>query len=250
MLSAGIKPDVQNYNILLRVARDCGIGDPALASKLLLRRQEESVSKLTAQRRGQRSRLREGACHPEPLDVDVFERHVLTDTASAPAQLTLDSDSKQTQLIPASSSSYLATSPSVPNLLDPSTCHSDVVALATASTASNRLALIGGLDGFLDKMSSDGLKPSIKTLTLLADVTEPSSQSVRSLIDVANQGGVKLDVGFFNTLIRRAAKAGDVEGVKVRRFSFEFLKLYMNNILMKHELMRKKSSVGQRCRIF
>lgn len=224
MLSAGIKPDDQNYNILLRAARDCGIGDPALASKLLLKGQEESVSKLAAQRRGHRSQLREGACHPEPLDIDAFERRVLTDTVSAPTQLTLDSDSNQTQLIPASSSSCLSTSlksasasPSVPNLLDPSTCRSDVVALATASTVSDRLALIGGLDGFLNKMSSDGLKPTVKTLTLLADVTEPSSQSVHSLIDVANQGGVKLDVGFFNTLIRRAAKAGDVEGAKVSR---------------------------------
>ncbi|XP_026785151.3 pentatricopeptide repeat-containing protein 1, mitochondrial isoform X1 [Pangasianodon hypophthalmus] len=235
MLSAGIKPDVQNYNILLRAARDCGIGDPAMASALLLRGREESAPELAARRRGQRSRLREGACPQEPLDVDAFERRVLTDTASALTQPTLDSDSPRTQLIPASPSSCLSASltsastpPSVPNLLDPSTCHSDVVALATASTASDRLALIGNLDGFLNKMSSDGLKPTIKTLTLLADVTEPSSQSARSLIDVANQGGVKLDVGFFNTLIRRAAKAGDVEGAKAAKALMLERKLRVN----------------------
>lgn len=210
MLSAGIKPDTQNYTILLRAARDCGIGDPALASKLLLKGREESASK-----RGQRSRLRGGGWHPEPLDMDVFERRVLSDTESDLSCLTLHLDSAQTQLIPTSSSSCPSSPPSVPNLLDPSTCHSDVVALATASTASDRLALIGDLDGFLNKMSSDGVKPSLKTLTLLADVMKPSSQSVGSLINVADQGGVKLDVGFFNTLIRRAAKAGDVEGVKV-----------------------------------
>lgn len=222
MLSAGIKPDAQNYNILLRAARDCGIGDPALASKLLLRGREET--QLTAQGKGQRSRLRERTrCDPEPLDVDALERRVLSDAPSDLTQSTLHSDSTQTQPIPVSSPSHLtlaiksaSTSPSVPNLLDPSTCHSDVVALATASTASDRLALIGDLDGFLNKMFSDGLKPSIKTLTLLADVTEPNSQSVRSLMDVAKQSGVRLDVCFFNTLIRRAARAGDVEGVKVR----------------------------------
>lgn len=230
MLTAGIKPDVQNYNILLRAARDCGIGDPALASKLLLRGQEES--ELPAQRRGQRSRLREGACPPEPLDVDAFERRVLTDTASDLTRPTLDST--ETHTIPASSSPCLSPSlqpappsPSVPNLLDPSTCHSDVVALATASNASDRLALIGDLDGFLSKMSDEGLKPTVKTLTLLADVTEPSSQSVHSLIQVANQGGVKLDVGFFNTLIRRAAKVGDVEGAKVRPRFLMFLFIFI-----------------------
>lgn len=231
MLTAGIKPDVQNYNILLRAARDCGIGDPALASKLLLRGQEES--ELPAQRRGQRSRLREGACPPEPLDVDAFERRVLTDTASDLTRPTLDST--ETHPIPASSSPCLSPSlqpappsPSVPNLLDPSTCHSDVVALATASNASDRLALIGDLDGFLSKMSDEGLKPTVKTLTLLADVTEPSSQSVHSLIQVANQGGVKLDVGFFNTLIRRAAKVGDVEGAKAAKALMLERKLRVN----------------------
>lgn len=209
MLSAGIKPDTQNYNILLRAARDCGIGDPALAFELLLRGREES-------KRGQRSRLREGPCSSEPLDMDVFERSVLRDTAPDQPHLTLDSNS----LIPASSSSSSCPSPptsaSVPNLLEPGTCRSDVVALGTVSSASDKLALIGDLDGFLKKMSGDGVTPTVKTLTLLADVTTPGSQSVRSLMDVADQSGVKLDVGFFNTLIRRAARAGDVEGVKVR----------------------------------
>lgn len=216
MLSAGIKPDGENYNILLRTARDCGIGNPALASKLLLGRREEAGS-----RRGQRSRLREGTCRPEPLDVDVFEGRVLGGRVSDLSCLTLDSDSTQAQLIPVSSPSIQSaplTPPPLtpPNLLDPSTCHSGVVALATVNSASDRLALIGDLNGFLNKMTSDGLKPTVKTLTLLADVSEPSSQSVCSLLEVANQGGVKLDVGFFNMLIRRAAKAGDVEGVKVR----------------------------------
>lgn len=224
MLSAGIKPDGQNYDILLRAVRDCGIGDPALASNLLLRGREESASK-----RGQRSRPIEGTCRPGPLDVDAFERRVLSDVASDLSRLTLRSDSTHTQLIPASPPTRALTSASesapLPNLLDPSTCRSDVVALATTSAASDRLALIGNLDGFLSKMSHDGVKPSVKTLTLLAEVTEPSSQSVRTLIDVADQGGVKLDAGFFNTLIRKAAKAGDVQGVEVRPWLLESLDL-------------------------
>ncbi|XP_053332566.1 LOW QUALITY PROTEIN: pentatricopeptide repeat-containing protein 1, mitochondrial [Clarias gariepinus] len=229
MLSAGIKPDVQNYNILLRAARDCGIGDPALASRLLLRGRDESAPMLPARTRGRRSRPseeeKEEACLPRLLDVDVFESRVLPDT-----HLTLDSDSTLTQPDASSPSCLSSTlkSPPVPNLLDPSTCQSDVVALATVSTASDRLALIGDLDGFLSKMYSDGLKPSVKTLTLLADVTEPGVQSAHSLIGAAEEGGVKLDVGFFNTLIRRAAKAGDVDGVKAVRALMLDSKLRVN----------------------
>lgn len=102
----------------------------------------------------------------------------------------------------------------LPNLLDPSTCHSGVVALGPVNSASDRLALIGNLEGFLEKMAKDGLEPSIKTITLLADVMEPGSQSVQSLINVAKKSAVTLDETFFNIMIRRVAKAGDLNGAK------------------------------------
>ncbi|XP_036413571.1 pentatricopeptide repeat-containing protein 1, mitochondrial [Colossoma macropomum] len=255
MLSAGIKPDLQNYNILLRAARDCGIGDPAVASALLLRGREESGPKVTAQRRRQRSKVREETPHSKPLDVDSFESRLLalpahssapdtrSDGQSQSRDDTLDLSeaeslrrndrntqrvdetsnlTEQTQLLTLSSRNDLLSAPPtsttqnshLPNLLDPSTFRSDVVALGTVSTTSDRLALMGNLEGFLGKMANNGLKPTIKTITLLADVMEPSSQSIQSLISVAAESGVKLDVAFFNTLIRKAAKAGDLGGAK------------------------------------
>ncbi|KAL6481263.1 hypothetical protein MHYP_G00093430 [Metynnis hypsauchen] len=255
MLSAGMKPDQQNYNILLRAARDCGIGDPAMASALLLKGREESGTKVTAQRRRQRSKVREETPHSKPLDVDSFESLLLALPADAstpdtnPGSLSQSRDNtldlsqaenlrrndgntqregdpsnltEQTQLLTLSSRNDLLSGPPtarsqnshLPNLLDPSTCCSDVVALGTVSTTSDRLALMGNLEGFLGKMANDGLKPTIKTITLLADVMEPSSQLIQSLISVATESGVKLDVAFFNTLIRKAAKAGDLGGAK------------------------------------
>lgn len=250
MLSASIKPDLQNYNVLLRAARDCGIGDPALASALLLRGQEDSGPKVTARKRRQRSKVKEETAHPEPLDISAFESRLfalpvdshIMDAQSVDKELPevellnnkrsqTDDDfeaqtsnlTEQTQLLHLSSRSDLPGPPTsqssqLPNLLDPSTCHSDVVALGTVNTSSDRLALMGRLEGFLSKMAEDGLKPTIKTITLLADIMDPSSQSVQSLISVGAESGVKLDVAFFNTLIRRAAKAGDLEGATVRLF--------------------------------
>ncbi|KAI7811175.1 putative pentatricopeptide repeat-containing protein 1 [Triplophysa rosa] len=248
MLKIGIKPDTQNYNILLRAARDCGIGNPELASGLLLKRTEEVNPKLTSGRKSRRTKAKEETLCPKVINIDALENELFVDshardavilnTHSAPQGKAKDNDSQnendqrksqgEVQMSPSSPQaernlltdslsclSHLSPqSPRRPNLLDPSTCHSDVVALGPVKSASDRLALIGNLDGFLEKMASDGLEPSIKTITLLADVMEAGSQSVQSLIDVAKKSGIRLDVPFFNTLVRRVAKTGDLDGAK------------------------------------
>lgn len=234
MLKIGIKPDTQNYNILLRVARDCGIGDPGLASALLLKRTEEVTPKLTSGRKNRQTKVKvETSC--QPLDMDAFENELFIDTHSHgrakesdftrqkekdPCRVDTSQDEAQMLPVLASGSltcqSQLSTSSRLPNLLDPSTCRSGVVALGPVNSASDRLALIGNLDGFLEKMAIDGLEPNIKTITLLADVMEAGSQSMQSLMNVAKESGVKLDVTFFNTMIRRVAKSGDLYEAKVR----------------------------------
>lgn len=253
MLKIGIKPDTQNYNILLRAARDCGIGNPELASALLLRRTEEANPKLTSGRKSRRTKAKEETLCPKVLNIDAFENELFVDSHTRDAvipnthpapqrqasqnendqrksqgevQMLSSSPQAERNLLSGSLScqSQLAPqSPCLPNLLDPSTCHSDVVALGPVKSASDKLALIGNFDGFLEKMTSDGLEPNIKTITLLADVMEAGSQSVQSLIDVAKKTGIKLDVAFFNTLIRRAAKTGDLDGAKVRKTSNQLL---------------------------
>lgn len=231
MLKIGIKPDTQNYNILLRVARDCGIGDPGLASALLLKRTEEVIPKLTSGRKGRRIKVKEEmSC--QPLDMDAFESELFVDMPTQSHgqaketdfchpkekdQCKTDASQNETQMLPVSSSGSLtcqSQSSRLPNLLDPSSCHAGVVALGPVNSALDRLALIGNLEGFLEKMAKDGLEPNIKTVTLLADVMEPGSQSVQSLINVAKKSAVTLDETFFNIMIRRVAKAGDLVGAK------------------------------------
>ncbi|KAL0204201.1 hypothetical protein M9458_002219, partial [Cirrhinus mrigala] len=226
----GIKPDSQNYNILLRVARDCGIGDPGLASALLLKRTEEETLKLTSGKKTRRTKVKEEtSC--QPLDVDAFENELFVDAHTQnheqaketdfplpkeEDQCRIDASKNESEILPVSTGSLTCQSQSshLPNLLDPSTCHTGVVALGPVKSASDRLALIGNLEGFLEKMDKDGVEPNIKTITLLADVMEAGSQSVQSLINVAKKSGVMLDETFFNIMIRRVAKAGDLDGAK------------------------------------
>ncbi|XP_041936753.1 pentatricopeptide repeat-containing protein 1, mitochondrial [Alosa sapidissima] len=243
MLKLGIKPDTHNYNILLRATRDCGIGDIALASKLLLKKQNHSPLTLGVGKRDRKAKIKESS-RPRPLDIDAFESQLFVDTRSQQTytksiesteecrtgKMDLHTQEAQREHITRTTDSQGALqvydsnimsicSPgssafSPPNLLDPATVRSDDVSLGTVSSASDRLALIGSMEGFLGKMAEQGLQPTLKTLTLLADVVEPGDQAVQALLSVANENKIKLDVPFFNSLIRRAANTGDLKGAK------------------------------------
>uniref|UniRef100_A0A672IFK1 Pentatricopeptide repeat domain 1 n=1 Tax=Salarias fasciatus TaxID=181472 RepID=A0A672IFK1_SALFA len=208
MLHSGIIPDSQNYDLLLRTARDCGIGDPALASSILLTTDRQS-----------RRRRREVSASKAPLDIDLLEKQLFFQPGPH-SESQQDTGQHSTDLMPVSKTG--STPPSVyvpgataPSLLDVFEGKSGaVVSLGTVADASNRLALIGGAEGLLEKMTTDGVSPGLRTLTLLADMAEPGRQSLQGLLKVAKQHRVKLDVGFFNSAIRRAAKASDHEAAK------------------------------------
>ncbi|KAB0398750.1 hypothetical protein E2I00_004739 [Balaenoptera physalus] len=59
MLSLGLRPSRHGYNLLLGAARDCGLGDPAVASAVLLRPREEMVL-LQPPAGGRQARRRDG----------------------------------------------------------------------------------------------------------------------------------------------------------------------------------------------
>ncbi|XP_061769952.1 pentatricopeptide repeat-containing protein 1, mitochondrial [Nerophis ophidion] len=197
MLKSGIVPDSNNYTLLLRTARDCGMGDVALASSLLLGPHVQKPKSGKAQ-----------------VDVDLLERELFV---SADVQGSGEhSHHTQNSLVPSRpDGTELLPVGSAPNLLDllEGTGHGSI-SFGSVEGPSDRLALLGGGEGFLDKMAANGLKPDIRTLTLLADTMEPGVRSLEVLLKVAKQHHVKLDAAFYNSAIRRTARAADLDEAK------------------------------------
>lgn len=235
MLHSGIQPDATNYTLLLRTARDCGIGDPSVATSLLLTPNPKHTA-----RRGSKSRAQKDA-----VDIDLLERQLLvqpealsggqqdgrdTEVESTGGDSTSLVPVRQTHSLPVASADDCTASP---NLLDVfAGKRSDVISLGTAEKAADRLALIGGAEGLLEKMEAEGLSPNLRTLTLLADTMTSGSSSLQLLLWAAKKHRVKLDVAFFNSAIRTAAKASDLEGAKVQMYKLYFFVDNMRNVLI------------------
>ncbi|XP_019573875.2 pentatricopeptide repeat-containing protein 1, mitochondrial isoform X2 [Rhinolophus sinicus] len=224
MLSLGLQPSRHIYNLLLGAARDCGLGDPDVASMLLLRPREEMVLLQPPEgrrraRRAARAGMIDGvsaSLHVETLEKQLFlEPSQALERPQEPREASVSSEAQpevETKVDPPDTA--LASWGLEANLLTLGAVPPAVVSFGTVTTPADRLALMGGLEGFLGKMAEHGLRPDIKTLTLLAEVVEPGSPAESSLLTVLDSHQVEADVTFFNTLMRKKSKLGNLEGAK------------------------------------
>ncbi|NXG23422.1 PTCD1 protein, partial [Grallaria varia] len=246
MTKLGIKGDSHTYNLMLRAARDCGIGDPVLASELLLG-PPESLAQLQLPPGKQKERVRnrrkkELESVAVRLDVEAMEKQLFQESSVQPKEVIQQQKKDVSQ---AEEEAAAPDSPGVahsragalmrshsemeleqahpsqelpfcnlPNLLDSREPDTAMVSLGTVATPSHRLALMGDVEGFLKKMKEDNAEPNIKTFTLLAELVEPQSPSESSLLALLDEHKVKVDVTFFNSLIRKKSKQRDLEGAK------------------------------------
>ncbi|KFU86690.1 Pentatricopeptide repeat-containing protein 1, partial [Chaetura pelagica] len=247
MTTLGIRADSHIYNLLLRAARDCGVGDPAVASQLLLTppQQHPPQLRLPPGRQKGKRQMKKGAesTAAVQLDVEAMEKQLFLESSVQPEELiqqqnkdvnwanaepaALDNPStapsrmaalvrrgwnemEQEQACPSQEQHFCK----LPNLLDSGMPNAAVVSLGSVARPSDRLALMGDVEGFLRRMKEDNAEPNIKTFTLLAELVEPQSPSESSLLALLDKHKVNVDVTFFNTLIRKKSKRGDLEGAK------------------------------------
>ncbi|KAM9100314.1 pentatricopeptide repeat-containing protein 1, mitochondrial [Sarcophilus harrisii] len=247
MLKIGIEPNAHSYNLMLFAARDCDLGDPKVASDLLLKLEEEpALLQLKAGKKHQRKKIQEQKGTVAKLDVHLLERQLFQGISretqdppnlqkvgeanevqpeqeddkggldSKPANSLVAQNQSLSRLEPVKTDIAQFSEPvcPLPNLLDLKISYLNVVSLGTVTTAADRLALMGEMDGFLRKMTEDQVEPNIKTLTLLAEIVRPDTPSVFLLLDLLDKHKVEADVTFFNTLVRKKSKLGDLQGAK------------------------------------
>lgn len=251
-MSLGIKPSRHGYNLLLGAARDCGLGEPEVASQLLLMSQEDTIllqpptGRHLAERKVQAKTGRGVSVrHVEALERQLFLepcQKLKGPPAFPMARVTSRTLPEAETKVEPSHIVALTPLPLKPphvelevNLLSVGTLSPAVVSFGTVATPADRLALMGGLEGFLGKMAEHGLQPDIRTLTMLAEVVEPGSPAESSMLSLLDRHRVEADVTFFNTLIRKKSKLGDLEGAKVRTVYWgSLLSLLCSKLVSRH----------------
>ena len=96
-----------------------------------------------------------------------------------------------------------------PNLLARRPEVGGVVALAPRDTREHRLALMGGVTGFVGQMTKDRVTPDAKTLAMLLALVPNTLEQEQQVLAQLQAHAVAPDTPFFNTLIRARAGRGD-----------------------------------------
>ncbi|XP_053326653.1 pentatricopeptide repeat-containing protein 1, mitochondrial [Spea bombifrons] len=224
MLCLGLKPNINTYNLLLRAVKDCGIGDPAVASEVLLSSKNPFLKARSGKpRQGKKENITNKITERE---VEMLQHQLLLGSPTDSKESSLNGVHESARVKRTSSplpsepvSLHLKTIPSdsvqhLPNLLNPNVDTSMVVSLGNIISPSDRLALIGDMEGVLKMMQEDNVIPTVKTFTQLAEVLRPDSQLESTLLNIMDSLNIHADVTFFNTLVKKKSKMLSLQSAK------------------------------------
>ena len=190
MRTKQIWPRISNYNLMLKAAQDCRVGEIKYSRDVLI------------------------ACLPVHKQKELLKQEKKEKQRKVKKQLTA-SDSSGLELVTKNDIPSELEMVDIPNLLAkrPS-IPSNMVGLTPDDTRQNRLMLMGGLAGFLEMMWKDRVKPDIKTFDQLLRVIPNTSQTEEELLEAMEKAGAKPDVSFCNQLIILRQKRGDLSAAR------------------------------------
>lgn len=176
MLQMKKKPDTYTFNLLLHCVQDCGLGD-LKDSKLFF----DNIIENSKELKGTSKQL----LLESPKSNDLIESNNQEQTYS-----------------------------DVPNLLSKDPQLGKIVDVSDITQPEHRLYLLGGASGFLKQMYLHKAVPDIKTYTQLLQTIPPTNSAEISLLKMMKRTGDKVDVCFFNMLMKRRVVRFDYEGAK------------------------------------
>ncbi|KAI9565645.1 hypothetical protein GHT06_009437 [Daphnia sinensis] len=101
-----------------------------------------------------------------------------------------------------------------PNLLAEKIKSSNIMALTGLEKMENRLALLGGIEGFLEEMNKDHVRPDIKTFSLLLETIASNPNEEKVLVEQMKICGVTPDISFLNMFIKKRQFRQDHSGAQ------------------------------------
>ena len=195
-------PKIQNYNLMLKAAQDCGLGDIRYTGDII-------QACLTAEHQIALKRSKIKALKEEKLKMKKLpeeETSIPENEHGSNIQIVSKEDKdKELGIVPFHD---------VPNLLAKRPEVGHIVGLAPTDTAHNRLMLMGGQSGFFEWMMKDHVKPDIKTLDQMLRIIPNTNEAEEELLSMLPKLGLKPDINFCNQLIILREKRNEFELAK------------------------------------
>lgn len=191
MLIANVKPDIFHYNLFLRTVRDCSIGTNSDFEQLMTLG-STPIQRNLIRSKGNRKSLSSGG--------DQTQEVLLLNEKSA----------HETEVLNLQNDNQTAIACQTPNLFVPGS-FKDVVSIGEMKYPQDRLALVGGVQGMVAMMKHDNANPDIKTFTTMLDCIPLNTEDETNFLEVVKSYNIKLDVGFYNKLMRKRTKRGDMQ---------------------------------------
>lgn len=216
LVDKNIKPSLYNYNMFLRSIRDCGLGD--------IDTTQDVINKIISSTGEQILLKNEQKYLVSSNDAD----NMLTEISNLPPEksvLNNDPDKQQNGSDEVDSVKNFKelvteinfkTNDLKPNLMATVPYLGSLISLSEVKRPENRLLLVGGCKGFLVNMDEHKCKPDIKTITLLLDCIPGSLAAEQQLLTNLKKYALKLDIDFYNMLMKKRSMRCDYEGAKVR----------------------------------
>lgn len=229
LLHMKVKPSVESYNLMLRAARDCSLGDKDLVQKLLENIMQGEKLTLSASKK-----LDQSSGNVKMIDISSTNENSFINTLRLPeVSPTKDErmieDIVHNDRVPTVVSTEgnadmkyggnICSKQVNPNLLAAKPHLGNFISLNEVTRSEDKLLLLGGYSGVLDHMAHMNVTPNVKTFTLLLDCIPQTLTAEHELISAMTRSGVKPDIDFCNMLIRRRNVRADYQaGKEVLKF--------------------------------